>query len=227
MPNLATRKTLWLHFLKTQLYSGVTISFFLPYLGYITWPSFDEGYRYCSTGFVENLGHADFLANQPFQHLNFLLTCSKIRDCQPGLGCIIPVHAAVNQPAEDGSLGRPRSMTVLTSSIYLSRLPGADPSFEGQRQDYSISRSLFRYPHPQGGSTASAYRSSLNLAPEHRSSRLWVRISKCSCESLSMKVERRIVNLSILVGKGTGPTTRAPVRSAVSTIRLADWSRTR
>src|SRR5512136_1398887 len=42
-----------------------------------------------------------------------------------------------------------------------------------------------------------------------------------------MNVERRIVNRSVRVGKGTGPTTWAPLRSAVSTIRLADWSRTR
>src|SRR4030065_501837 len=56
---------------------------------------------------------------------------------------------------------------------------------------------------------------------------LCVRISNCSCESLSMNVERRIVNLSFLVGKGTGPTTLAPLRSAVSTMRRADWSKTR
>ena len=40
--------------------------------------------------------------------------------------------------------------------------------------------------------------------------RLCVRISKCSCESLSINAERRIVNRSSLVGKGTGPTTWAP-----------------
>ena len=51
---------------------------------------------------------------------------------------------------------------------------------------------------------------------------LCVRISKCSCESLSIKLDRRTVNLSILVGSGIGPATCAPLRSAVSTIRFAD-----
>src|SRR5579884_3739089 len=54
--------------------------------------------------------------------------------------------------------------------------------------------------------------------------RLWVRISNCSRESLSMKGERRTVNFSMRVGSGTGPDTTAPVRWAVSTIWLADWS---
>src|SRR6185369_7115750 len=53
-------------------------------------------------------------------------------------------------------------------------------------------------------------------------SRLWVRISNCSRESLSMNGERRTVNFSIRVGSGTGPTTSAPVRCAVSTIWAAD-----
>src|SRR5918998_5772238 len=55
--------------------------------------------------------------------------------------------------------------------------------------------------------------------------RLWVRISNCSRESLSMKGERMTVNFSMRVGSGTGPATCAPVRSAVSTICWADWSR--
>src|SRR5687767_5324039 len=55
-------------------------------------------------------------------------------------------------------------------------------------------------------------------------SRLCVRISSCSCESLSMKGDLMTENFSILVGRGTGPATSAPVRSAVSTICTADWS---
>jgi hypothetical protein len=51
--------------------------------------------------------------------------------------------------------------------------------------------------------------------------RLCVRISKCSCESLSINVDRRTVNLSMFVGNGTGPITFAPLLSAVSTILLA------
>ena len=39
--------------------------------------------------------------------------------------------------------------------------------------------------------------------------------------------DRRTVNFSIRVGSGTGPTTSAPVRCAVSTIWAADWSSSR
>src|ERR1043166_5106905 len=51
--------------------------------------------------------------------------------------------------------------------------------------------------------------------------RLCVRISNCSRLSLSMNGDRRTVNFSIRVGSGTGPTTSAPVRCAVSTIGAA------
>src|SRR3954447_7348614 len=62
------------------------------------------------------------------------------------------------------------------------------------------------------------------LGSRMSTSRLWVRISNCSRLSLSMNGERRTVNFSIRVGNGTGPTTSAPVRWAVSTICAADWS---
>src|SRR5215210_3250537 len=59
--------------------------------------------------------------------------------------------------------------------------------------------------------------------------RLWVRISKCSCESLSLNGERMTAYTFFSVGRGTGPDTVAPVRVAVSTISLAavsmaEWS---
>ena len=57
--------------------------------------------------------------------------------------------------------------------------------------------------------------------------RLCVRISNCSRESLSMNGERITVNFLICVGRGIGPATTAPVRSAASTICSADWSRMR
>src|SRR5689334_18909580 len=56
--------------------------------------------------------------------------------------------------------------------------------------------------------------------------RLWIRISKCSRESLSTCGERMTVYFRISVGSGTGPRTFAWVRSTVSTIFLADWSMT-
>src|SRR5689334_5454212 len=55
-------------------------------------------------------------------------------------------------------------------------------------------------------------------------SRLWVRISNCSRDFLSMWGELRTVNRSIRVGSGTRPETRAPVRLAVWTMSRADWS---
>src|SRR3954463_16835317 len=60
-------------------------------------------------------------------------------------------------------------------------------------------------------------------------SRLCVRISKCSRESLSLNGERITQYTFFSVGRGTGPDTVAPVRVAVSTISfaavsMAEWS---
>src|SRR4051812_35508225 len=52
-------------------------------------------------------------------------------------------------------------------------------------------------------------------------SRLCVRISKCSWESLSLNGERMTAYTLRSVGRGTGPDTVAPVRCAVSTISFA------
>ncbi|SVA19219.1 uncharacterized protein METZ01_LOCUS72073 [marine metagenome] len=54
--------------------------------------------------------------------------------------------------------------------------------------------------------------------------RLWMRISKCSRESLSLNGPRITVYLCFSVGRGTGPRMSAWVRSTVSTIFFADWS---
>src|SRR5680860_1762271 len=51
--------------------------------------------------------------------------------------------------------------------------------------------------------------------------RLWVRISKCSRESLSLNGPRITQKTFFSVGRGTGPDMVAPVRSAVSTILRA------
>src|SRR5579862_4564195 len=59
------------------------------------------------------------------------------------------------------------------------------------------------------------------------STRLCVLISNCSRDFLSTCGERSTVNFSIRVGNGIGPRTRAPVRLAVLTISLVDWSSTR
>jgi len=57
--------------------------------------------------------------------------------------------------------------------------------------------------------------------------RLWVRISNCSRDFLSTCGDRRTVQRFRSVGSGIGPASRAPVRRAVSTISLVDWSSTR
>ena len=55
-------------------------------------------------------------------------------------------------------------------------------------------------------------------------SRLCVRISKCSRESLYLCGERITQYTLRSVGSGTGPVMRAPLRSTVSTILRADAS---
>src|SRR5215470_8105214 len=57
-------------------------------------------------------------------------------------------------------------------------------------------------------------------------SRLCVRISKCSRESLYLCGERMTQYTFFSVGSGTGPATRAPVRVTVSTIFRAELSMT-
>src|SRR6266404_5217456 len=56
-------------------------------------------------------------------------------------------------------------------------------------------------------------------------SRLCVRISNCSRDFLSTCGDRKTVQRLMLVGRGIGPATSAPVRFAVSTISRVDWSR--
>ncbi len=55
-------------------------------------------------------------------------------------------------------------------------------------------------------------------------SRLCVRISKCSRESLYLCGDRITQYTFFSVGSGTGPTTFAPVRMTVSTIFRAELS---
>jgi hypothetical protein len=69
-PNSPPVRRFGFHFIKTQLHGGVPVIFGRANLGNITRPSFDEGYRNCRTGFIENLGHADFLTDQPFYHIS-------------------------------------------------------------------------------------------------------------------------------------------------------------
>src|SRR3954451_15927173 len=65
----------------------------------------------------------------------------------------------------------------------------------------------------------------LGVGPWMSIRRLCVRISKCSCESLSLNGDFMPAWMLRSVGSGTGPETVAPVRVAVSTISLAAVSR--
>jgi len=66
MSQLAIGKTLGMDFSKAQLHSRITFFFRFANLGNETWPSFDERHRICDALLIEDLGHADLLANQPF-----------------------------------------------------------------------------------------------------------------------------------------------------------------
>src|SRR5450759_3797870 len=60
-----------MHLAKTQLHCGVTFALRTPDLGNIARPSFDKGNGISDTALIEDLGHSDLLANQPFQHPRF------------------------------------------------------------------------------------------------------------------------------------------------------------
>ena len=87
---LAAAEVLGLGFTEAELHCAVAVRIRAAYLGDITRPSFDERDGDCASLLVENLGHADFLANKPFKHLVFLLLLVSYGDCRPGLGRIIP-----------------------------------------------------------------------------------------------------------------------------------------
>ena len=78
--------------------------------------------------------------------------------------------------------------------------------------------SLISMSTPAGRFRRMSARIVLPLGSRTSIRRLCVRISNCSCESLSMNGDRITQNFSIRVGSGTGPATLAPVASAVSTI---------
>jgi hypothetical protein len=87
MPQLAACQALRLYFSETQLHGRIPIGFGQANLGNETWPSFDERYGNCHAISIENLGHADFLANEPFKHLGCLL-----RSIVPGLSAWAWLH---------------------------------------------------------------------------------------------------------------------------------------
>src|SRR5574341_363563 len=91
-------------------------------------------------------------------------------------------------------------------------------------QDAFNAHSLISMSTPDGSCSRIRASTVLEVGSRMSISRLCVRISNCSRESLSMWGERITVKRSMAVGSGTGPATAAPVRSAASTISTADWS---
>src|SRR3990172_2697919 len=94
-------------------------------------------------------------------------------------------------------------------------------------QDTFDAHSLISMSTPEGICRRMRASTVLDVGSRMSTNRLCVRISNCSRESLSMWGERMTQNFLISVGRGTGPATAAPVRSAASTMRTADWSRMR
>src|SRR5258708_26924750 len=149
--------------------------------------------------------------------------------------CGLPLLAAL---AEDDLHG-----VVAVDRRRLALHDAARPGFEhGDRQDGAplgeelghahlacqdaFAHSLISMLTPDGRLRRISASTTLGLGSRMSTIRLWVRISNCSRESLSMNGERITVILLISVGSGMGPAVRAFVRRAVSTILSAAWSRT-
>src|SRR2546421_4721530 len=90
----------------------------------------------------------------------------------------------------------------------------------------SVPYSLISMSTPAGRSRRMSESTVLGVGSMMSISRLCVRISKCSRESLYLCGERMTQKRLISVGSGTGPATCAPVRVTVSTILRAEESTT-
>jgi hypothetical protein len=103
---LTTRQSLGMEFTKAQLDRRIALFFRSAYLRNVTWPSFDDCHGMRDALLIEDLGHADLLANQPFQHLNFLLHKFWFETVSPGLDCIISETAqSIVQTRRTGVFG--------------------------------------------------------------------------------------------------------------------------
>src|SRR5205085_12030550 len=91
----------------------------------------------------------------------------------------------------------------------------------------SFPKALISTSTPAGRSSFISASTVCGVGSKMSISRLCVRISNCSRDFLSTCGERRTVHLFFAVGSGIGPASRAPVRFAVSTISVVDWSSTR
>src|SRR4029077_4797988 len=133
-----------------------------------------------------------------------------------------PPRASLFQPCHPESIRRGCSKDLGRSSLALTVPTSPRPPYFPvcSRPNALISTST-----PGGrssfinASTVSGVGSRISI------SRLCVRISNCSRDFLSTCGDRSTVQRLIVVGRGIGPATSAPVRFAVSTISRVDWSR--
>src|SRR5713226_1369807 len=101
-------------------------------------------------------------------------------------------------------------MAILTLSAYLT--PCSRPN------------ALISTSTPGGRSSFISASTVSGVGSRMSINRLCVRISNCSRDFLSTCGERSTVQRLMVVGSGMGPATLAPVRRAVSTMSLVDWS---
>jgi hypothetical protein len=98
---LTTRQPTRVHFFEAQLDRSVFISLRSTDVRHITRPSFDQCNRDDFARLIENLGHTNFLANQPFHHLSPNCVFGTVSQ---GFDCIIPERPAVRSTVAE--LGR-------------------------------------------------------------------------------------------------------------------------
>src|SRR5204863_2111666 len=121
--------------------------------------------------------------------------------------------------------GRRRDGAVRREHLRHAELPGDDSSDHGYL--CSLPNALISTSTPAGRSSFISASTVCGVGSKMSISRLCVRSSNCSRDFLSTCGERSTVHLFFSVGKGIGPASRAPVRRAVSTISVVDWSSTR
>src|SRR5262249_45332952 len=144
---------------------------------------------------------------------------------EPELHGVVPVgllRLLLNDDARTGLNHRHGN----NCSVVLEKLRHTDLFSQQSVNHFACSRpnALISTSTPAGRSSFISASTVCGVGSRMSSSRLWVRISNCSRDFLSTCGERRTVNLLMIVGRGIGPATRAPVRLAVSTISVADWS---
>jgi hypothetical protein len=108
-------------------------------LGNETWPSFDNRDGHCRTTLIENLGHADFLPNQPFKHLNYLL-CNVIVGLSAWARLHHPKHSIVSDLLQHPYLVRALTVSLFYCSYNRSIIPLNWHSCQGQSRPLFLLR---------------------------------------------------------------------------------------